>query len=477
MKRALTILGLLITIGVTGLPARAQPARGPLPDLIPPGQTVGIINVNRIPSDEPSGFSPIQYLYHAGDGSGRMFVADLRGQIWLIRNGRLAPRPFLDLEAVMGDRLRVDCNSCGVRSFAFHPNFDLPGSGGFGRFYTVTIQVPGSSAAQPATPIFRWTRSPVATVDVISEWQVDPQNPDRIDPSSEREVMRIEQWKIGHSAEHIGFNPRVGPRHPDFGKLYIAVGDGGFDADDPDPFRNSQDKQNVLGALLRIQPLIGGRPGYLIPPDNPFRTDPSARPEIWAHGFRNPQRFSWDTTGRGVLLIADIGQANIEEINLGVAGANYGWREREGTFVLDPADPTRVGPLPADDQRFGFTYPVLQYDHDLSIVPSGIAAVTGGFVYRGTRIPGLIGHYLFADLVSGRIFHTPVGSLVQGRKSGFRELRLTRNGRPVRLLDLVGAERVDLRFGQDERGEIYLLTKQDGLIRRLVPNVSGLASN
>jgi hypothetical protein len=466
------ILGLMIGVATYGSVVGARAPENPLPDRIAPGQQVGIRNVARIPAANPSGFAPIQYLHHAGDGSGRLFVADLRGQIWLIKNGRLARRPFHDLAAVLGDRLRAGCNSCGVRSFAFHPDFDRPGSAGFGKVYTLTIQVPSSSATRPGTPIFRWTRSPVDTVDVVSEWQIDPLDPDRIDPTSEREVMRIEQWKIGHSAEHIGFNPAVGPNDADYGKLYIGIGDGGFDETNPDPFRNAQDTLNVLGTLLRINPLTRGRPGYRIPRDNPFRSDPTALPEIWAYGFRNPQRFSWDTAGRGRLLIADIGQANVEEINLGLAGANYGWREREGTFVLDPADPNRVLERPPDDRRFGFTYPVLQYDHDLAGVPSGLTAITGGFVYRGDRIRRLIGHYLFADLVSGRIFHVPVADLRPGLQARFRELRLARRGRPFRLLDLDAAERVDLRFGQDEDGEIYLLTKQDGRIWKLVPDRS-----
>jgi hypothetical protein len=217
--------------------AGAQAPDDPIPGRIKPGLTVGIEEVARVPSAEPSGYAPIQYLHHAGDGSGRLFVADLRGQVWLIENGSLVPEPFLDLAAILGDRLRAGCNSCGVRSFAFHPDFDRPRRRGFGKVYTLTIQTPESSAAHPQTPVFRWKRSPVATVDVISEWQVDPVDPNRVDPASEREIMRVEQRKIGHSAEHIGFPLRVRRRNPDYGRLYVSIGDGGFDPDNPDPFR------------------------------------------------------------------------------------------------------------------------------------------------------------------------------------------------------------------------------------------------
>jgi hypothetical protein len=406
-RRAIGEIGPILIVGALLLicgPASAQQLADPIPDAIPPGRVAELVDFVQIPSDRSSGFAPIQYLHHAGDGSGRLFVADLRGQVWLIEDGVLAPEPFLDAAAILGDALRAGCNSCGVRSFAFHPDFAKPARGGFGRFYTVTIQAPETSAARPATPIFRWTKSPVATVDVVSEWRVDPEDPNRIDPTSEREVLRVEQWRIGHSTEHIGFKPNARRRDPDFGKLFIALGDGGFNGDDPDPFRNAQDTRTVLGKILRIIPRRSGRPGYRIPRDNPFVGDPDVLPEIWASGLRNPQRFSWDAAGRGAMLIADIGQAGVEEINLGIAGANYGWREREGAFVLDPSDPSAVLPLPPDDAAFGFTYPIAQYDHDLSLVPSGLAAVTGGFVYRGREHHRLRGEYLFGDLVSGRSF-------------------------------------------------------------------------
>lgn len=452
-------------------PVLAQQLDDPIPQTIPRGLSVEIGPYLQMPPDESGDpFAPLQFLYRADDGSGRLFVADLRGQVWLIDGGQLAPEPFLDAAAVLGDDLRSGCNSCGVRAFAFHPEFAVPGSRGFGKFYTLTIQTPDSTAKHPATPRFAWTASPITAVDVVSEWQVDPLDANRIDPASEREVLRIEQRQIGHSTEHLGFRPGLAPDDPDFGMLYVSIGDGGFDRDDPDPFRAAQDRTNLMGTIIRIDPLGEDSPGYSLPGDNPFLGDPGALDEIWAYGLRNPQRFSWDGAGR--LLIADIGQSNIEEINLGSAGANYGWSEREGTFVLDRDDPSAVRPRPMDDARFGFTYPVLQYDHDVALVASGLVAITGGFVYRGSRLPELVGHYLFGDLVSGRIFYAAAANLVAGRQAAFQELILTQAGVEVRLLDLIGEERVDLRFGEGEDGEIYLLTKQDGAIRTLGVPVS-----
>ena len=191
-----------------------------------------------------------------------------------------------------------------------------------------------------------------------------------------------------------------------------------------------------------------GRSGYLA--------------EIWALGLRHPLNISFDRGGTGKFLIADIGQAQVEEVNLGVAGANYGWPLREGTFATERLDQTTLYALPADDAQNNFTYPVAQYDH------SEGRAITGGFVYRGTAVPQLAGQYLLGDIVNGRIFHVAVDGLNPGAQATLQELRLLRGGSPVTLRTLVGGSsgRVDLRFGQDEAGEMYVLTKQDGKIRK-----------
>jgi hypothetical protein len=172
-----------------------------------------------------------------------------------------------------------------------------------------------------------------------------------------------------------------------------------------------------------------------------------------------------DRGGTGAFLVTDIGQRHVEEVNLGIKGANYGWPLREGTFATDRRDPTVLRALPPDDAALGFTYPVAQYDRDEA--NGGKMAITGGFVYRGAAIPALAGEYLFGDIVSGRVFHVPVRDLRPGAQATIKELTLLENGKPITLQELVG-RRVDLRFGQDEAGEVYLLTKQDGAIRKLV---------
>jgi hypothetical protein len=238
-----------------------------------------------------------------------------------------------------------------------------------------------------------------------------------------------------------------------------------------DPLFLGQDLSSPLGTLLRIDPLQAGANAYGIPADNPFVSDgdPQTLAEIWAYGLRNPHRFSWDTGGVAGLLVSDIGQANVEEINRVEAGGNYGWSEREGTFLLMHDDEVEVFDLPPDDASNGFVYPVIQYDHD-----EGDRAISGGYVYRGTRALPLLGRYVFGDLVSGRLFSARADLLDGSGLVPFSELRLIDTGdyTPRSLLEMVGdgvaAPRADLRFGLDDEGEIYLLTKRDGRIRRLV---------
>ncbi len=184
------------------------------------------------------------------------------------------------------------------------------------------------------------------------------------------------------------------------------------------------------------------------------------------------------------MLIADTGQDFIEEVNLGLKGANYGWGEREGTWVIEENNENVLFPLPKDDAKYGYTYPVAQYDHDIppEIEDYYPIAIAGGYVYRGKAIPELIGQYIFADFGSdARFFHVRADELVNGKQAKIKELGLFNlfNGdRPsggglkpnheTSFLEIIGKERSDVRFGVDEAGEIYVTSKQDGKVRKLV---------
>ena len=336
-------------------------------------------DVLRVPASSATRpLARINYLFAAPDASHRMFVADMAGKVYVVRDGVLRGEPFLDLAAARKGRFTsANLFEQGLATFAFHPDFAQPGRRGF---------------------------------------------------------------------------------------LYIGVGDGGNTElvnNQVDDWQLAQNGRVPLGKILRIDPLADGGQPYGVPADNPFVGREGTLPEIWALGLRNPQRFSWDTGGAHKMLIADIGQSQLEEINVGRAGANYGWGEREGTRMVKHGNSKYGLGLPFFDFVLGYTYPALVYGHHLGM------AVTGGFVYRGDALPQLRGMYVFGDVVSGKIFFADVQALDNGSQAAFYELPLVFQGKPGTLRQIVGAERADLRFGVDDRGEIHLLTKQDGMVRRL----------
>ena len=222
-------------------------------------------------------------------------------------------------------------------------------------------------------------------------------------------------------------------------------------------------KQHIWGSVISIDPagsnIDNGQ--YGIPPDNPLVNDPTAVQEIWVYGFRNPHRITWEETGSGKMFITNIGQHSVEEVNLGKAGANYGWPHREGDFLFDvDANRELVYPLPADDE--GYTYPVAQYDHDEG------SAVSGGFVYSGTNIPALKGKYIFGDISLGTLFYSEVSEMNDGQQAAVYRLQLAIDGKLTDMETVTGSKRVDLRIGTDVQGELYLLSKANGGVYKVL---------
>jgi glucose/arabinose dehydrogenase len=244
---------------------------------------------------------------------------------------------------------------------------------------------------------------------IIAEYRVSQTNPDVAD-RTERVILEIEQPFANHNG---GLN-KFGPD----GLLYIGMGDGGAAGD---PFNFAQNLESLLGKFLRID--IEKEP-YAIPQDNPFVGRANAQGEIWAYGLRNPWRFSFDRcTGR--LFAGDVGQDRIEEIDLIEKGKNYGWRIMEGSQCFDP---------PSLCNTQGLELPIAEYDHSLG------CSVTGGYVYRGTQFPTLIGHYLFGDYCSGRIWSLTEDP--QGRWT---------------MRQLIDSPFSISSFGEDEQGELYVI--------------------
>ncbi|HZY87820.1 MAG TPA: PQQ-dependent sugar dehydrogenase [Gemmataceae bacterium] len=333
-------------------------------------------------------------LTHAGDGSNRVFVATQHGVIHVFPNDQkaTATKVFLDISA----KVRYDDNSNeeGFLGLAFHPDYKKNGE-----LYVF------------------YTDKRAKLTNVLSRFRVSRDDPDRADPASEEELLRVQHPFWNHDGGTVCFGPD--------GYLYLALGDGGAAND---PFGNGQNLGSILGKVLRLD--VGrkgeGKP-YAIPKDNPFVGRAGAKPEVWAYGLRNVWRMAFDRkTGR--LWAADVGQNLYEEIDLLSAGGNFGWNLREG---LHPFGAKGVGPRP------GLIDPIWEYHHDVG------KSITGGHVYRGTRLPELDGHYLYADYVTGKIWGLRYDD---GKKRVVANRPIRDRGLPI------------MSFGEDERGDAYLMT-------------------
>lgn len=463
----------------------AQLTKNPIPELIEKSKlSVGSEEVVKIPDSgsdkDENKAARLNRLIPPGDGSGRLFVNDMRGKLYVIINRNATV--YMDVKSLVGKGFHDQSGQQGFSYFAFHREFAKNGI-----FYTVTSEDKDTGTPDfPVTkPIFnnKGQRIKSSHHDVIREWKATSPSANTFSGTM-REIIRIEEPYPDHNTGQLGFNPNVKRGEADYGILYIAVADGGsdgFPVRNTDPLDNGQDLGTPLGKILRIAPLSNNSTNgkYGIPADNPFVDDGDSKTldEIWAYGLRNPHRFSWDTGGDHKMLIVDTGQAFIEEVNLGKKGANYGWARREGTWRIEKDNENILYDLPDNDRDLNYTYPIAQYDHD---IPPGVTefygiAIAGGFVSRGTVIPELVGQYIFADFGSdGRFFHVPVDELVDGKQATIKELRLFEGNKESSFLKIVGHNRTDVRFGIDEAGELYVTSKQDGKVRKIVPSPESL---
>jgi glucose/arabinose dehydrogenase len=288
------------------------------------------------------------YVTHAGDGSGRLFVVEKAGTIALLRDGKPAAAPFLDITSLVNS----DGNEQGLLGLAFHPQYAKNG-----RFFVYYTARNGD--------------------DTLARYQVSG-DPDHADPATGTVLFAVPDPAPNHNGGMLAFGPD--------GYLYAGLGDGGSAGD---PWDNGQSRNALLGKLLRLD-VDNGEP-YSIPADNPWPSSADARGEIWAYGLRNPWRFSFDRAN-GDLYIGDVGQNAYEEIDVqragGKGGLNYGWNTREGLHCYRSQSCDTAG----------FVDPVAEYDHGEG------CSITGGYVYRGKAFPSLQGRYIFGDYCSGTIW-------------------------------------------------------------------------
>jgi glucose/arabinose dehydrogenase/mono/diheme cytochrome c family protein len=378
------------------------------------------------------------------------FVLDQRGIIYKLINGK--PVVWLDISKWKPKFINEPGLATGFGCFVFHPDFARNGI-----FYTTHCESPRSKKADFPIPdsvkqTLQW---------VLCEWKL-ADSKSSVFSGTNRELMRIDMLSGIHGVQEIIFNPRSKPGDAEYGNLYIGVGDGGS-VENGYAFLTHH-PQKIWGTILRINPLgkNSANGQYGIPSSNPFVKikDSNTVREIYADGFRNPNRITW--TNQGLMLATNIGQANIEAIDIIQKGNHYGWPIREGSFAMHPdADINNLYALPSNDSLFHISYPVAVFDHDEG------KAIEGGFEYTGKAIPEFKGKYVFGDIPSGRLFYVTLSDLKPGTLAPVKEWFVSLNGKRISLRSLCGEDRVDLRFARDEQGELYIFTKPDGKIYKL----------
>lgn len=355
------------------------------------------------------GISDPVAITHAGDQSNRLFVLEQDGRIRVIDNDRLLQKPFLDIR----HKVRSGGEK-GLLGIAFHPYFKDNG-----RFFV------------------NYTANQNGLKTIIAEYRVEKNGDINID--KEKVLLTLAQPWGNHNGGQLAFGPD--------GYLYIAFGDGGSG---DDPHNNGQKLSTLLGSIARIDVDKNSKDlAYGIPVDNPFVGQKNARPEIWAYGLRNPWRFSFDSA-TGELYAADVGQDDVEEINIIEKGKNYGWRIMEGPIctpgVSDTCDKTDL------------TLPIYSYTHATGM------SITGGYVYRGKAFPALCGTYIYGDFVNQAIWGLRYRD---GEVKNHKTLFARRSALRL-LVDYFDDDGLLIStFGEDEDGEIYVAAYQSGNIYRI----------
>jgi glucose/arabinose dehydrogenase/mono/diheme cytochrome c family protein len=424
----------------------------PISDTIPFSNLVADLEpVTRIPpSNATAPLTRITKLSYQ-PGTHDLFLVDLRGKLYKLKENK--PLVYLDIGKLRPKFIHEPGLATGFGSFAFHPDFARNGL-----LYTTHTEIAGSGKSD-----FTYPDSIKVTLQfVLTEWKTSHPEADTFSGTS-RELLRINMVTEAHGVQEITFNPLSKPGDEDYGLLYIGVGDGGcVQVGYPAVLRG---RNSVWGTVLRIDPAgrnsANGR--YGIPSTNPFIKDRNsgALGEIYAYGFRNPQRITWSKSGK--MLVCNIGQANIESLYLVQPGHNYGWPIREGNFAFNPnGNLNKIYALPPNDSIYHITYPIAEFDHDDG------NAFSGGYEYWGTAVPALKGKFLFGDIPSGKLFYINMADIRPGKLAPIKQWRITINKVPKLFRNVCGSDRVDLHFGRDARGEIYLFTKADGMVYKLV---------
>ncbi len=385
--------------------------------------------------------------------TGQSYVLDMNGILY--RMVKDSPQVYFELPKHIDHYLNQPGLSSGFAQFAFHPEFYKNGL-----LYTAHSE---PAATKPADFTFEDTLE-CAMQFVISEWKTNDPNSSKFN-GTQRELMRIDMVSKAHGVQEISFNPTAQSGSDDFGLLYIAVGDAGAGENRYPFLLNSPSR--VWGTIMRIDPdpkhanRVTSKNGkYSIPLSNPFVATKGALKEVYAYGFRNPHRITW--TKNGYLLVSNIGHGDIEALDLVQAGQNFGWPYMEGNWLIDPyGDLTKIyAPIETDTFTKKISRAVAQFDHDEG------KAIAGGFEYTGS-IPGLKGKFITGDIPIGNIYYANISEIAPGKNAKLYECRLAIDGKIIQLKDVANKNRLELHFGKDSKGEIYLMTKVDGRLYKV----------
>jgi hypothetical protein len=490
----------LIVAACAMVALHAQITSNPIPAPVEKrGLAVEIRDVVRLPDTRglrpltddvnPAGWARVSFVRDGPDG--RRFANDSRGRLYLLEGGK-QPSVYADVAAAFPFAIYNRLES-GFIGFDFHPEFAKNGL-----FYTIHAE---RAMGNPSAPNFippGFTAADVNFHNVITEWRAKNPAANTFE-GTRRELLRTAHivQTLTHPMGNVEFNPTARPGSPDYGLLYTSGSDFGFSNGAGPHSRNpgqTQRLDSVITAILRIDPRspsetrgAKGLGDYTIPPGNAFAADgkPETLGEIYAYGFRNAHRLSWDMTD-GTMFALDIGMDNVEEINIVRNGGNYGWMKREGYWENGMSRPggalDQLFPLPADvlegRTKDEFIYPVAIYDHDEGV------AISGGFAYYGT-IPALAGKFVFGDINRGRVFAADTAALkkaddgIPRTVAPIEEIQLyTRDASGARvdvtfkgLVEKVMGttlSRADLHISRSRDGELFLTSRQDGWIRMLV---------
>ena len=456
-------------------------------------------------------------------GGRRFFVNDLNGPLYILDKKTKAFTTYLDFNGLNGrpglfPKFTFERNfATGLTNFIFDPDYLRNGT-----FYTLHMEDPATpgdavpnAGAGGRINLAGYTITPAihtptinGRVDrevVLVEWK-DRDISNSTFEGTARELLRLQHPLPQHPLGEMTFNPAAKRGDPDWRVMYVGVGDSGS-GDQRDSRRlNPQRLDTLVGKILRIVPdlrehrktsRVSANGRYRVPNDNPFVSVKGANPEIWAYGLRNPHRLVWDVDptqpGNPRLYAFHIGLLTAETVVPIHRGANYGWPLREGTQSMSVDG---AGPLPTNDVipvqitdsvtagTVVPTYPVLEYPHRAA---DGGVAIENGFVYRGRSIPQLQGKHVFGDITSGRIWFADVSEIRAAddgkastlatlhdieptlrtlAESAYRSRGGKGNALPGRAQ--ISGGRVDLRFAEGADGELYVLTKADGMIRKIV---------